>query len=54
MNSREEQLLSDLSDMETILIALESSADIWQNRIIKSLARCVYHILVFLVKDGRK
>ena len=49
--SRKEQLIEDLSDMEDILIQMEESADIWQNRVVKALARAVYHILTYLVKE---
>ena len=49
--SRKEQLIEDLDDMETILIHLNNCSDIWQNRVIRSLARAIYHILTYLVKE---
>lgn len=49
--SRKDVLVENLSDMETILIELEQSSDIWQNRVIKALARAIYNILTYLVKS---
>ena len=53
--TQREQLIADLDDMEQILIHLDTTTDIWQNRVIKALARAIYHILVYLVrKDSQK
>lgn len=51
MNKREEQLFSDLQEVETVLIQLEQSVDIWQNKVIKMLTRAVYHILIYLIRN---
>ena len=45
-----ELLKDDLSQIESVLIELEQSADIWQNKVIKIMCRCLYHILTYLVR----
>lgn len=47
-------LTEDLDGIEEILLILESFPDIWQSRIIKALARAVYHILLYLIKKDDK
>jgi predicted HAD superfamily phosphohydrolase YqeG len=49
--TKKDILTENLSDMETILIQMESSSDIWQNRIIKGIARAVYNILLYLIRE---
>lgn len=48
--NRKQLLMDDLSQIENVLIELEQSADIWQNRVVKILCRTVWHILTYLVK----
>lgn len=45
-----ELLHDDLYQIENVLIELEKSSDIWQNRVVKILCRTVWHILTYLVK----
>lgn len=50
MMNRKQLLMDDLSQIENVLIELEQSADIWQNKVIKIMCRCLYHILMYLVR----
>lgn len=45
-----ELLHDDLYQIENVLIELEQSSDIWQNKVIKIMCRCLYHILTYLIK----
>ena len=45
-----ELLKEDLSQIESVLIELEQSADIWQNKVIKIMCRCLYHVLTYLIR----
>ena len=47
-------LVSDMQEIEDVLVDLEQSADIWQNKIVKILARSIWHILNYLVKAERR
>ena len=47
-------LTEDLDGIEEILMILESFPDIWQSRVVKALARAVYHILLYLIKKDDK
>lgn len=44
-----EELTKDMNDMEDILIRLETtSEDIWQDRLICSMAKAIYHIIRYI------
>ena len=44
-----EELIKDMDNMEDILIRLETtSEDIWQNRLICSMAKAIYHIIRYI------
>lgn len=44
-----EELIKDMDNMEDILIRLETtSEDIWQDRLICSIAKAVYHIIRYI------
>lgn len=45
-----ELLHDDLYQIENVLIELEQSSDIWQNKVVKIMCRCLYHILTYLIK----
>lgn len=48
--NKSELLHDDLYQIENVLIELEQSSDIWQNRVVKIMCRCLYHILTYLIK----
>ena len=44
-----EELIKDMNNMEDILIRLETtSEDIWQDRLICSMAKAIYHIIRYI------
>lgn len=44
-----EELTKDMNNMEDILIRLETtSEDIWQDRLICSMAKAIYHIIKYI------
>ena len=44
-----EELIKDMDNMEDILIRLETtSKDIWQDRLICSMAKAIYHIIRYI------
>lgn len=44
-----EELIKDMDNMEDILIRLETtSEDIWQDRLICSIAKAIYHIIRYI------
>lgn len=44
-----EELIKDMDNMEDILIRLETtSGDIWQDRLICSMAKAIYHIIRYI------
>ena len=43
-----DELTKDMDNMENILIRLETtSEDIWQDRLICSMAKAIYHIIKY-------
>lgn len=44
-----EELIKDMDNMEDILIRLETtSEDIWQDSLICSMAKAIYHIIRYI------
>ena len=44
-----EELIKDMDNMENILIRLETTnEDIWQDRLICSMAKAIYHIIRYI------
>ena len=44
-----EELIKDMDNMEDILIRLETTSEnIWQDRLICSMAKAIYHIIRYI------
>ncbi len=46
------ELMKDLENMEEVLCRTADRVDIWQDRIIFTMAKAIYHILTWIIKKG--
>ena len=47
-------LISDLENMEEIMCRTADRCDIWQDRFIYAMAKAIYHILQYILKERYK
>jgi hypothetical protein len=47
-------LTEDLEAMEEVMARTADRADIWQDRLIYAMARAIYHLLTWAVREDRR